>query len=108
MRLLLRLAITWVLCSSISARAQATSATQDAAITDHAGKLVHPLSDGGNKRVLVMDLRGPQKEIHPVGKWLADHLTSAIQQNFSEVEAIDRTQIGSYQAGQDEAAPDRV
>lgn len=74
-------------------QATATSSSVDPAIVDLAGRLSTSLDNAGKKRVVVLDLRGPQKEIHPLGTWLADQLSSALKSNADGLEVVDRSEI---------------
>lgn len=81
-------------------QATATSSSVLPAIADLAGRLSTSLHNAGKKRVVVLDLRGPQKEIHPLGTWLADQLSSALKSNADGLEVVDRSEI------KDRAEPD--
>lgn len=91
----------------MSARSQTTAAspTVDPAIAELAGRLSTSLQKAGTRRVVVLNLRGPQKESHPVGTWLADQLSSALQGGNAALEIVDRAEIKG-RPETDENSPD--
>ena len=97
--------IACALCRAGLAHAQ-TPVAPDAALTDLAGRLGQTLTDGGIKRVAVLDLHGPQGESLPAGVWIADQLSSALQGQFPGLEVIDRARVKSaaLEAQRDPAA----
>jgi len=83
------------------ARAQTTAPAAEPAITNLAVRLTEALHKAKRKRVIVLDLRGPQGEAHPVGKWLADHLSAGLRTGAPELHVVDRSQIESQENAQD-------
>jgi TonB family protein len=85
-----------LICATILA-AQSTapisSATADPAVADLASQLATRLRTARANRILVLDLRGPQNEVHPAGRWLADQLVLALQSSSTDFVLIDRAQI---------------
>jgi len=86
-----------VLCLTLStlfvaaARAQVPAGDQD--ISSLAVRLAQVLRGLGAKRVVFLDLRGPEHEVHPAGKWLADRLSIALQKELPAAEIVDRSQV---------------
>jgi TonB family protein len=70
-----------------------TSSTIEPSISDLADRLSASLRKAGMKSVVVLDLRGPQRESHPVGRWLADHLSAALKMSSSELDVVDRSEV---------------
>ena len=77
--------------------AQAPSAapelTVDPAVAALALRLVDPIQKAHAKRVAILDLLGPQRELHPVGKWIADQLALALQKDLGDLQIVDRNQL---------------
>lgn len=73
--------------------AQTQPAPPEQTISGLADHLASGLRTARANRVLVLDLRGPQNEIHPVGKWVADQLSAALQSNSPELVLLGRTQL---------------
>jgi TonB family protein len=63
-----------------------------AAISRVAASIAEPLQSANATKVVVADLRGPEGQTHPLGKYLADQLTLSLQKNFPNLEVIDRPQ----------------
>src|SRR6267154_2804088 len=94
---LLMLFSVWRDCAGEQTAAPAV----EPAITNLAVRLTEALHKAKRKRVIVLDLRGPQGEAHPVGKWLADHLSAALRTGAPELRVIDRSQIEGQTNAQD-------
>jgi TonB family protein len=73
--------------------APTTSAPLDPAVAALADQMAMRLHKARANRIVVLDLLGPQKEIHPVGKWLADQLSLSLRADSPEFVLLDRTQI---------------
>ena len=83
-------------CATILATQSAApinSATADPAVAGLASQLATRLHAIRANRILVLDLRGPQNEVHLAGKWLADQLSLALQAVSSDFVLIDRAQV---------------
>jgi TonB family protein len=70
----------------------------DPGVMTLAGKLAEELREGGLKRVVILDLRGPSQGGYatgnpgnPVGKWLADQLSAALRGSTPEFPSVERT-----------------
>lgn len=88
-----------------SSQAQSTPAAIDPAVANLARRIGEPLQKKKVKRVFVTDLRGPNGEEHPVGKWLADQLSSSLEKDFPELQIIERPGKSSI-AGDDDHPED--
>jgi TonB family protein len=93
LRIMLAFVVVLPLPLSNPSQAPAASSTVEPAIADLAGRLLSSLRKTGAKRVVVLDFFGPQKESHPVGKWLADELSAALKMNSTTIEVVDRSLI---------------
>jgi hypothetical protein len=80
-----------ILTLGIDSQTTLPSSIMDRAVADLGDRLSISLHEAGVKRVVVLDLLGAQKEIHPVGTWLADQLSSALQRNSANLEVVDRS-----------------
>src|SRR5260370_20679553 len=65
----------------------------DPAFAKLAARIAGPLRKAKAKKVVVVDLRAPGLQAHPVGKWLADQLSASLQKGFPEFEMMDRLQL---------------
>ena len=85
-----------VLCISIGtgidAKAQGAQQSTESAITELVKSIAQPLNKANAKKVIVFDFRGPNEQVHPVGKWLADQVSMSIQRNMPKIKATDRLQ----------------
>jgi len=63
-----------------------------AAISRVAASIAKPLQKAHATKVVVADLRGPEGQTHPIGKYLADQLSASLQKDFPNLEVIDRPQ----------------
>jgi TonB family protein len=84
--------------------AQKQPAPPEQTISGLADQLALRLHAARANRVLVLDLRGPQSEVHPLGKWLADQLSVALQSNSPDLVLLDRTQLND-QSGASASSP---
>ncbi len=57
--------------------------------------LAEPLKAVKARNVVVLDLRGPDGHLHPVGKWFAEQVSAAIRDEFPKIKTIDRSQLSS-------------
>jgi TonB family protein len=95
-------------CATILAAQSAapiSSATAEPAVAGLASQLATRLRTARANRILVLDPRGPQDEVHPAGKWLADQLVLALQSSSTDFVLIDRAQINEQSLAA--AAPQR-
>jgi TonB family protein len=81
-----------LLAGGIPAHAQSTPPPIDPAISRLAARIAEPLQKAHATKVVVADLRGPEGQTHPLGKYLADQLSVSLQKDFPNLEAIDRPQ----------------
>lgn len=77
----------------IGNNAQSAHHDTDSAIRELVESIAQPLKKANARKVIVFDLRGPNEQLHPVGKWLADQLSMTIQKDLPKIEAIDRSQL---------------
>lgn len=85
--------------------AQKQPARPEQTIFGLADRLASRLRIAQANRVLVLDLRGPQNEVHPVGKWLAEQLSAALQSNSPELILLDRAQINDQSSASTSSPP---
>jgi hypothetical protein len=78
----------------IEAKAQNAQQATDSAIIELVEGIAKPLKKANAKKVIVFDFRGPNQQLHPVGKWLADQVSMTIRKDFPKIEAIDRSLLG--------------
>lgn len=67
----------------------------DSAITELASRLTVPFKHAHARKLVVLDLRGPNGQVHPVGKLLADQLSVAVREESPKIEVIDRWKLAS-------------
>jgi TonB family protein len=84
--------IAALLAGGIPAHAQSTPAPIDPAISRLAARIAEPLQKAHATKVVVADLRGPEGQSHPIGKYLADQLSVSLQKDFPNLEVVDRPQ----------------
>jgi TonB family protein len=84
--------IAALLAGGIPAHAQSTPPPIDPAISRLAARIAEPLQKAHATKVLVADLRGPEGQTHPIGKYLADQLSVSLQKDFPNLQVIDRPQ----------------
>jgi TonB family protein len=84
--------IAALLAGGIRAHAQSTPPPIDPAVSRLAARIAEPLQKAHATKVVVADLRGPEGQPHPLGKYLADQLSVSLQEDFSSLEVIDRPQ----------------
>jgi TonB family protein len=77
----------------ISARTQTAPQTTDTAITELVESIAQPLKKANAKKVIVFGFTGPNKQPHPVGKWLTDQVCVTIRKEFPKIEAIDQSEL---------------
>ena len=75
--------------------AQDSLSTTESAIAALVRSLAEPLKAVKARNVVVLNLRGPDGHMHPVGKWIADQVSVAIRNEFPKVKTIDRSQLSS-------------
>jgi hypothetical protein len=66
----------------------AQTPSADAAILQLAARIAEPLQMAHATKVIFADLKGPQGEVHPVGRWLADQLAASCNKDFPSLEVI--------------------
>ena len=71
-------------------KAQSAQQATDSAITELVESTAKPLKKANAKKVIVFDFRGPNAQLHPVGKWLAEQVSMTLRKEFPNIEAIDR------------------
>jgi TonB family protein len=82
----------------IEAKAQNAQQATDSAITELVESIAKPLKKANAKKVIVFDFRGPNEQLHPAGKWLADQVSVTIRKEFPKIEAIDRSLLSPNKA----------
>jgi len=75
----------------IETKAQNAQQATDSAITQLVESIAKPLKKTNAKKVIVFDFRGPNAQLHPVGKWLADQVSMTLRKEFPSMDAIDRS-----------------
>jgi TonB family protein len=78
----------------IDTKAQSAHQATDSAIIGLVESIEQPLKKANARKVIVFDFRGPNEQLHPVGKWLADQVSMTIRKELSKIETIDRSQLG--------------
>jgi TonB family protein len=73
-------------------RAQTPSPTIEPAIAKLAARLASPLQGTRVRSVIFADLKGPDGQLHPVGKWLADQFSASVTKDFPSLKVIARPQ----------------
>jgi TonB family protein len=86
------LLVATLLAAGLLAHAQSTSPSINPAISSLAARIAEPLQKAHATRVVVADLRGPEGQSHPLGKYLADQLSVSLQRDFPNLQVIDRPQ----------------
>jgi TonB family protein len=81
------LLFAWPSYAQISAR-QSAGTNFNAAVGQLAFQIAGPLEKEGVKRVIVADLLDPNGRSHPVGRFLANKLSSVLQHDFPTLETI--------------------
>lgn len=96
------LGILLLLPNGVKAQASAPESIKvDPAIVTVAGRLVEGLHKIKAKRIALFDLYGPEREVHPVGKWLADELATALTRAAPDLQLIDRVKLTSISEPKD-------
>jgi TonB family protein len=83
-------ALTALLSPQIVAQSQPASPNVDPAISKLAARIADLLQRANAAKVVVADLNGPERQTHPVGKWLADQLSTSLKSDFSGLDVIAR------------------
>ncbi|HXC86389.1 MAG TPA: energy transducer TonB [Candidatus Cybelea sp.] len=91
----------WLAASS-PLRAQIAPAPIDPAVVSLARRIAEPLQKEHVTKVFVADLRGPEGQEHPVGKRLADLLSTALQRDFPGLQVLDRREEGGNAEGSED------
>ena len=86
------LVLAVLLASGVPSHAQNAPGPIDPAIASLAHRIAEPLQKAKVTKVFVADLRGPQGQKHPLGKWLANQLSKSLERDFSGVQVLDRSQ----------------
>lgn len=71
---------------------QDTQPTITPEIAQLAARIAEPISKAHAKNILVIDLRGPELQSHPLGSWLANQLAAALRRDFPMLQIADRSQ----------------
>jgi len=92
----------------LARQTQETPSQMDTAFAKLAARIAEPLRKAKAKKVVVVDLRAPGLQAHPLGKWLADQLSRSLQKDFPELEILDRSSLtpnaNDYRAPTDPSA----
>jgi len=92
-RPLLRVLLLGIALSLAAASRAQTSATSiDTAVSQLAARIAEPLQKLHATKVLFADLKGPDDQTHPVGRWLSDQLANSCNKDFPGLEIIIRPQ----------------
>jgi TonB family protein len=82
--------LTAFLSPRIAAQSQPATPNVDPAISKLAAKIADLLQRANAAKVVVADLNGPERQTHPVGKWLADQLSTSLKSDFPGLDVIAR------------------
>lgn len=88
---------------AVALRAQTTATSTDSAISHLAARIADPLQKLHATKVVFADLKGPDGQIHPVGRWLANQLANSCNKDFPALEIIVRPKDEATGEGIDEA-----
>jgi TonB family protein len=80
------------LALAAGSRAQTPATSIDTAISQLAARIADPLQKVHATKVVFADLKGPDGQDHPVGRWLADQLANSCNKDFPGLEIIIRPQ----------------
>jgi TonB family protein len=75
----------------IAAQSQPATPNIDPAISKLAAQIAEPLQKANATKIVVADLQGPDGQMHPVGRWLAEQLSSYIRNDFPSLNLIARS-----------------
>src|SRR5579863_9413556 len=83
--------------------AQTPAASIDTTISQLAARIADPLQKVHATRVVFADLKGPDGQTHPFGRWISDKLANSCNKDFPGLEIIIRPQHEEAAGGVDEA-----
>jgi TonB family protein len=83
--------------------AQTPPPPADPSISKLSGRLARPLEKLQITKIIVADLKGPDHQLHPLGKWLADRLSESLSNGFPDLLTIPRPQNQDAPSGVDAA-----
>ena len=86
------LIIAALLVGAVQTHAQSQPPPTDPAISGLAARIAEILRKAHAKKVVVAELKGPDGQVHPVGKYLADRLSESLQRESPRLQVIDRSQ----------------
>jgi TonB family protein len=86
-----------------ASRAQTSATSTDTAISQLAARIADPLQKVHATKIVFADLKGPEGQTHPIGRWLADELANSCNKNFPDLEIIIRPENEGAAKGVDEA-----
>jgi TonB family protein len=86
-----------------SVQAQSAPHPVDPAISQLGARIADSLQKTHAAKIAFADLKGPDSQIHPVGRWLADPLADSCNRDFPALEIILRPQNEKAVEGVDEA-----
>lgn len=86
-----------------ASRAQTSSTSTDIAISQLATRIAGPLQRMHATKIVFADLKGPDGQTHPFGRWIADQLANSCNKSFSGLEIIIRSENEEAAKGGDEA-----
>jgi TonB family protein len=98
------LLLTVFLPSAYTSRAQTAPTSTDTGISQLAARIADPLQKVHATKVVFADLKGPEGQTHPFGRWLADQLANSCNKNFPALEIIIRPENNEAATGVDETA----
>ena len=83
-----------ICAATIVSPAQNPPLASTSAVTELVSSLAEPFKHLKAKSVVVLDFRGADGKEGPVGKWLADQISVAIEKQFAKLHTIPRSQLG--------------
>lgn len=86
-----------------ASRAQTSRTSIDTAISQLTARIADPLQKAHATKVVFADLKGPDGQTHPFGRWLSDQLANSCNQDFPALEIIIRPQHEEAAQDVDEA-----
>jgi TonB family protein len=88
---------------SAASRARTSRTSIDTAILQLTARIAEPLQKVHATKVVFADLKGPDGQTHPFGRWLSDQLANSCNNDFPALEIIIRPQHEEAAEGVDKA-----
>ncbi len=86
-------ALTALLSASTTSLAKNDTPVKAESFDEVARKFAKSLHSDRVKRIAILDFEGPNKEVTPLGAWLADQFAAAPGSAWAPIEVVDRKQI---------------